>query len=90
MFNVECCKFHERGSLEFRGMLLNGYPYGFEFFSGGLPEEGAQFFLGGCDVHRNCGMLVILLSFLYNYDIVALKLHQGKRSYFDEGWLFTG
>ena len=60
------------------------------FFSGGLPEKGAQFLLGGCDIHRNCGMVVILLSFLYNYDNLTLKLHQGKRSYSDERWLFIG
>ena len=35
-------------------------------------------------------MLVILLSFLYNYDNLTLKLHQGKRSYSDERWLFIG
>ena len=35
-------------------------------------------------------MLVISLSFLYNYDNLTLKLHQGKRSYPDEGWRFTG
>ena len=34
--------------------------------------------------------MVILLSFLYNYDNLTLKLHQGKRSYPDEGWLFIG
>ena len=81
MFNVECCKLHDRGSLKFfRGMLLSGHPGGFVFFSGGLSENGAQFFLGGCDLHRNCGMVVILLSFLYSYDNLTLKLHQGKRS----------
>ena len=69
-------------------MLLNGHPGGFVFFSGGLPEKGVQFFLGGYDLHRKCGMVVILLSFLYNYDNLTLKLHQGKRSYIDEGWLF--
>ena len=91
MFNVKCCKLHDRESLNFfRGMLLNGHPGGFVFFSGGLTEKGAQFFLGGCDLHRNCGMVVILLSFLYNYDNLTLKLHQGKRSYPDEGWLFIG
>ena len=58
------------------------------FFSGRLPEKGAQFFLGGCDLHRNCGMVVTLLSFLYNYGNLTLKLHQRKRSYLDEGWLF--
>ena len=35
-------------------------------------------------------MVVILLSFLYNYDNLTLKLHQGKRCYPDEGWLFIG
>ena len=34
--------------------------------------------------------MVILLSFLYNYDNLTLKLHQGKRSYSDERWLFIG
>ena len=30
MFNVECCKLHDRGSLKFfRGTLLNGHPGGF-------------------------------------------------------------
>ena len=59
------------------------------FFSGRLPEKGAQFFLGGCD-HRNCGMVVILLLLLCNSDNLTLKLHQGKPSYLDEGWFFTG
>ena len=46
MFNVECCRLHDRGNLEFfRGMLLNGYPGVVFFFSRGLPEKGAQFFL---------------------------------------------
>ena len=71
-------------------MQLNGHPRGFAFFSGGLTEKGAQFFLGGCDLHRNRGMVVILLSFLYNYDNLTLKLHQEKRSYPDERWLFIG
>ena len=35
-------------------------------------------------------MVVILLSFLCNYDNLTLKLHQGKRYYTDEGWLFIG
>ena len=35
-------------------------------------------------------MVVILLSFLYNYDNLTLKLHQGKRSYPGKGWLFIG
>ena len=47
MFTVECSKIHERGGLKiFRGMLLNGHPGGFVYFSGGLPEKRAQFFLG--------------------------------------------
>ena len=95
MFNVECCNFHDRGSSRefFRGMLLSGYPGGFVFFSGGLPEKRAQVFLwgkGGWDLHRKCGMVVNLLSFLYNYDNLTLELHQGKRSYLDEGWIFIG
>ena len=35
-------------------------------------------------------MVVILLYFLCNYDNLTLKLYQEKRSYPDEGWLFTG
>ena len=46
--------------------------------------------MGGCDLHRNYGMVVILLSFLCNYDNLTLKLHQEKRSNPDEGWLFIG
>ena len=38
----------------------------------------------------NYGLVVILLPFPCNYDILILKLHQEKRSYPDEGWLFTG
>ena len=60
------------------------------FFSDGLSEKGTQFFLGKCDLHRNYGMVVILLSFLCNYDNLTLKLHQEKRSYPDERWLFIG
>ena len=55
-----------------------------------MQEKGAQFFLGRCDLHRNYDMVVILLSFLCNYDNLTLKLHQGKRCYPDEGWLFIG
>ena len=71
-------------------MLLNGHPGDFAFFSGGLLEKGAQYFLGGCDFHRNYVMVLILLSFLYNYDNLTLKLHQRKPGYPDEGWLFIG
>ena len=35
-------------------------------------------------------MAVILLFFLCNYDNLTLKLHQEKRSYPDEEWLFIG
>ena len=45
--------------------------------------------MGVCDLHRNYGM-VVTLSFLCNYDNLTLKLHQGKRYYTDEGWLFIG
>ena len=48
MFNVECCKLHDRESLKFfRGMLPNGHPGGFVFFSGRLPEKRGSIFLGG-------------------------------------------
>ena len=67
-----------------------GNPCDFAFFWGELPEKRAQFFLGGCDLHRNYGMVVILSYFLYNYDNLTLKLHQEKSSYPDEGWIFIG
>ena len=71
-------------------MLLNGNRGGFVFLWGGLPEKGAQFFLGGSDLHRNYGMVVILLAFLCNYDNLTLKLHQEKRSYqMKDGFLLT-
>ena len=44
----------------FRGILLNGHTGGSEFFSGGLPGQGSQFFLEECDLHRDYGMVVIL------------------------------
>ena len=62
-----------------------GDPCGFDVFLGRLPEKGAQFFLGECDLHRKYSMVVILLPFLCNYDNLTLKLHQEKRSYPDEG-----
>ena len=47
MFDVECCKLHDRGILKFfRGMLLNVHPDDFVFFFSGMPEKEAQFFLG--------------------------------------------
>ena len=91
MFNVQCCKLHDRWSLKiFRGILLNGDPGVFVFFWGGLPEEGAQLFLEGCEIRRNYGMVVILLSLLCNYDNLTLKLPQEKCRYPDEIWLFIG
>ena len=54
------------------------------YFLRRMPGKGAQLFLGGCDLHRNYGLVVILLSFLCNYDNLTLKLHQEKRSYPDE------
>ena len=71
-------------------MLLNGDPGGFVFFLGRLPGKGAQLFWGVCDLHRNYEMVLILLSFLCNYDSLTLKLHQEKYSYSDERWLFIG
>ena len=80
MFNVECCKLHDRLSLKFfRGMLLNEH-----------QKRGLSFSWGGCDLHRNYGMVVVLLSSFCNYDNMTLKLHQEKRCYPDEGWLFIG
>ena len=35
-------------------------------------------------------MVVILWSFLCNYDNLTLKFYQGKRCYPDERWLFIG
>ena len=60
------------------------------FFEVELPEKGAQFFLGGCDLHRNYGMVVILLSFLCNYDNLTLKLREEKRSGPDGRRIFIG
>ena len=61
------------------------------YFLRWTARKGGSIFLGGgYDLHRNYGMVVILLSFLCNYDNLTLKLHQGKRCYPDEGWLFIG
>ena len=46
--------------------------------------------MGGFDLHRSYGIVVILLSFLCNYDNLSLKLYQEKPSYPDETWLFIG
>ena len=58
------------------------------YFLRRTARKGGSIFLGGgYDLHRNHGM-VTLLSFLCNYDNLILKLHQEKRSYPDERWLF--
>ena len=67
-----------------------GDPCGFGFFWGGIPEKRAQFFLGECDLHWNYAVIVILLSFLCNYDNLTLILNQENDSYTDEGWIFIG
>ena len=41
-----------------------------------------------CELCRNYGMVVILLSILCNYDDLPVKLHQEKCRYLDEGWIF--
>ena len=72
-------------------MLLNWHPGGFAYFlEADCQKRGINFFWGGSDLHRNYGMLVILLSFLGNYDNLTLKLYQEKHSYPDERWLFIG
>ena len=53
-------------------------------------KRGLNFSRGRCDLHRNCGRVVILLSFFCNCDNLTLALHQKNRSYPDEGWLFIG
>ena len=61
-------------------MLLNGDPGGFVFFEADCQERGLKFSLGGCDLHRNYGLVILSL----------IKLHQEKRSYPNERWLFIG
>ena len=73
-------------------MLLNAYGHlgGFVFFEA-VWKGDSIFFGGGYGLHRNYDMVVILWSFLCcNYDNLTLKLHQEKRSYPDERWLFIG
>ena len=61
------------------------------YFLRWTARKGSSIFLGGgYDLHRNYGMVVILLSFLCNCDNLKLKLHQEKRSYPNERWLFIG
>ena len=53
-------------------------------------RKRGSIFLGHVDFHRNDGMVVLLLSFLCNYDNLTLKLHQEKRSYvIKDGFLLT-
>ena len=59
------------------------------YFLRRTARKGGSIFLGGGhDLHRDYGTVVVLLSFLCNSDNVTLKLHQEKRSYPDERWLF--
>ena len=51
------------------------------FFEADCQKRGLNFSWGRCDLHRNYGMVIILLSFLCNYDNLILKLYQEKRSY---------
>ena len=58
------------------------------YFLRRTARKGSSIFLGGgYDLLRNYSMVKIL-SFLCNYDNLTLKLHQEKRSYPDERWLF--
>ena len=59
------------------------------FSEADCQKRGLNFSWGVCYLHRNCGMVVILLSFLCNYDNLTLILHQEKRNYPD-GWFFIG
>ena len=56
------------------------------YFEVDYQRMGLSFFY----LHRNYGMVVVLLSFLFNYGNLTLKLYQEKRSYPDEGWLVIG
>ena len=55
-------------------------------------RKGGSIFLGGgYELHRSYSMVVILLSFLWNYDNLTLKLHQEKRRYLmKDGFLLAG
>ena len=61
-------------------MLLKWGSWWLCIFSDRLPGKGAQLFFGwvGGDLHRDYGLVVILLSFLSNYDNLTLKSHQGN------------
>ena len=76
-------------------MLLNGNPGGFVFFEADYQKKELSFSWG--DVTSNYtlelhyySMVVILLSFLCNYDNLIVKLRQEKRSYLmKDGFLLT-
>ena len=49
------------------------------YFFRRTARKGVSIFLGGgSDLHRNYGRVVILLSFLFNYGTLTLKLDQEK------------
>ena len=84
MFNLECCTLtvHDRGSLKsFKGDSDQGEAWRFCIFLRQTARKGGSNFHGGrsCDLHRNYGVVIILLSLLVNYDHLILKLHQKKR-----------
>ena len=55
------------------------------YFLRKAARKGDSIFLGGgYDLHRNYGMVGILLSLLCNYDNLTRQLHQENRSYPDE------
>ena len=67
-----------------------GIPVALPFFQANWQEKVVRFFFGDVTSIETAIMVVILLSFLCNYYNLTLKLHQGKRSYSDEEWLFIG
>ena len=81
MFNVEYSKLPDRWSLKFsRRMLLNGDPGGLAFSYVACQKREPNFSWGGRGgvLLRNYGMVVILLSFLCDYENLTLKLRQKK------------
>ena len=90
MFNVEYYKVHDRWSLNFfRRMLLNvGSLWLWIFLRCTDRKEGSIFLRGMTSIETIAGINSIV--FLCNYDNLTLKLHQEKRSYPDEGWIFIG
>ena len=65
-----------------------GIPVALPFFQANWQEKVVRFFFGDVTSIETAIMVVILLSFLCNYDNLTLKLHQGKCCYPDEGWIF--